>query len=630
MWCRIFLFLIVFAFQCGPAVAQSRKAVKYYEKARAEASNQRFEEALAYLQKSLKASPDYMAALELTADIYQVQQKADKAIHYYQQALSAKEVPFLHYKLALAAYGFGRYEMALDHFQYYKQQRRALKSIKKKAERYIASCRFALEAMRNPVPYEPTNLGDSINTDELEYLPSLSTDGHFLVFTHRKTSGDKIDEDFYYSERIDGAWSAARKMEGYLNTSRNEGAQCISADGKTLFFTSCWKDDGYGSCDLYYSAHLGDGYWSQPRNLGPLVNSEHWDSQPSIAADGKTLYFISNRPGGRGDTDIWKTTLNSRGEWSKPENLGSTINTAMKEESPFMHWDNQTLYFASQGHMGMGGTDFFMSRSVADTAWTRPHNLGYPVNTSADEFSLIVAADGKTGYFASDHIDHGQGGMDLYTFQLPEESRAIEVAYVKGRVLNSLTSKGKRVSIEVADLHTGERFVETTSDENGHYFITLPVNKEYALNIVEKDYQLYSEHFSLRPDANKAFQMNIKLQPIRIGGIIALKNIFYETNSYALKSESFAELNKVLAFLKANPTVHIEVSGHTDNKGSDALNKKLSQNRALSVFNYLKEKGIDEKRLSYKGYGASEPVASNDTEEGRQLNRRTELKIIRR
>jgi outer membrane protein OmpA-like peptidoglycan-associated protein len=407
----------------------------------------------------------------------------------------------------------------------------------------------------------------------------------------------------------------------------NEGAQNISQDGKWLIFTGCNFPDGAGSCDLYFS-YLGKDGWSEPQNLGYPINTAAWESAPSLSPDKRDLYFTSNRLGGFGGSDLYVSHLQPNGHWSNPENLGPAINTAGDEGSPFIHADNHSLYFTSNGHLGYGGDDLYLSRKDSTGKWGNAINLGYPINSIENEGSLIVAADGQTAYYASDRSD-SRGGLDIYSFQLRKDIRPTRTLWVKGRVYDKKTGEGLPSAVELTDIETGEIMNLLRTDKEGNYLVTLPVGRNYAFNVNRKGYLFYSDHFALsssQPDST--YQKDIPLQPIEANASIVLKNIFFETGEYQLKPESATELDQVVRLLMDNPSLKIEISGHTDNIGQDKDNLSLSLNRARSVVNYFIEKGIAANRLTYKGYGAQKPIAGNDTEEGRSQNRRTELKII--
>src|SRR6185312_873849 len=405
----------------------------------------------------------------------------------------------------------------------------------------------------------------------------------------------------------------------------------ISADGNLLIFASD-RPGGYGDQDLYYSFRVGNE-WSRPRNMGPPINTRNWETQPCLASDERTLYFVRGKVVGYKveQQDIYETVLSDSGTWSMPVKLSDTINTPGVEEWPCIAPDNQTLYFASDGHPGFGGLDLFMSRRLPNNRWGIPVNLGYPINTPKNETGIAIDPDGRLAYFSSDRPG-GRGKMDIYSFLLPDSLRPQQVTYMKGKVYDAATMQPLIANFTLIDLTTGKVVSESTSRPvDGIFLVCLPVNRNYALNVSKNGYLFYSENFSLKDvkaNYEHPYLKNVPLQPIDTGATIVLKNIFFETNKYDLKPESEIELGKLIAFLKNNPTIKIEISGHTDNQGTPQSNIILSENRAKAVYDYLIAHSIDARRLTYKGYGQTRPIATNDTPEGRQLNRRTEMKII--
>ncbi|MBS1934293.1 MAG: OmpA family protein, partial [Bacteroidetes bacterium] len=358
------------------------------------------------------------------------------------------------------------------------------------------------------------------------------------------------------------------------------------------------------------------------------VNSEFWDAAPSLSPDKRDLYFTSNRAGGFGGNDIYVCHRLPNGRWSEPENLGPEINTVGDESTPFIHADNQSLYFTSNGRQGYGGDDLFVTRKDATGKWSKPENLGYPINTIENEGSIVISADGKTAYYASDRSD-SRGGLDIYTFQLPDNVRPFRTLWIKGKVFDAKTNKGLPSAVELIDLATKQIISKVQTSETGNYFITLPVGKDYAFNVNRRGYLFFSENFPLsKKEPDSTYNIDIPLQPIEANATVVLKNIFFDINKYEIKIESQVELDEVVQLMKDNPTVKIEISGHTDNVGKPSDNLKLSENRARAVVAYLTLKGIDAARLSFKGLGDTKPVADNRTEEGRAKNRRTELRVV--
>ena len=379
-----------------------------------------------------------------------------------------------------------------------------------------------------------------------------------------------------------------------------------------------------------YISYLTNNGWSNPENLGNKVNSESWDTAPSLSPDKRDLYFTRNRPGGFGGSDIYISKRLSNGTWSEPQNAGPEINTPGDESCPFIHADNQTLYFTSSGHLGYGGEDLFLVRKGPGGKWSKAVNLGYPINTIENEGSLSIAADGKTAYYASDRSD-SKGGLDLYTFQLRDDIRPARTLWIKGKVFDKKTSKGLPSSVELTDLATQQTLSSIQTDGSGSYLITLPVGKDYAFNVNRRGYLFFSENFSLTEKSpDSTYNIDIPLQPIEANATIVLKNIFFDVGKADLKPESVAEVENIKELLVANTALKVQINGHTDNSGNATSNKALSLKRASAVVTYLTQKGIAASRLSAKGYGSERPIVSNDDEEGgREINRRTEIEIVK-
>jgi len=618
---------------------KNKKAEKVFFNAIDGYNNQDYAKAIAEVEKAIQIDPEFVEAFILKGDILSDTRQIPEAINAYRSAIHIKPdfSPNLYYIIANLEYSNGFYIAAKSDFEKYISFDYIPKLKKDKAINGIRTCDFAIYLVQNPVPFDPINLGDSINSPEDEYINYITADDQVLYFTRnmvksRLVQQNKIthEEDFFISRRIvDTLWGKAKNLGPPINTGWNEGALTISPDGQYLFFAGCGRPDGYGSCDLYWSKRIGN-YWSEPTNLGPIVNTEQWESQPSFSSDGATLYFVSNRKGGKGSSDIWKTMLNPDGTWNSPVNLGDSINTPFEEQTPFIHPDNQTLYFASRGFPGMGGADIYYCHKDSVDRWGKGINMGYPINTFADENSLVVNAKGNLAYISSDKLG-GKGKQDIYRFQVYEQARPIPVTYFKGIVFNKETNQKLKADFELTDLRTGRTVVRSSSDSlTGSFFLILPVQNDYALNISKPGYLFFSEHFSLSNihSFSKPFVKNIPLQEIKMGESVILKNIFFETDKYDLKPESQVELKRLIDLLIKNPELRIEISGHTDNIGTQEHNANLSLKRANAVCEYLIQHGIAENRMSFAGYGFSKPIDTNETENGRANNRRTEFKII--
>ncbi|HZF62928.1 MAG TPA: OmpA family protein, partial [Chitinophagaceae bacterium] len=610
----------------------NKKAVEAYTRGIEKAQEADYKNAIILLQESVQKDARYVDAYLSLAGVYGQLKDHAQSIVYYQKAISLDSNYTSDYRLpySINLAGTGAFEKALDVINSLLTKSNLSPNTRKAAEYRKKTYQFAVDYAKtsrfNSYKFQPVNLGDAVNSSESEYFPSMPIDGKALIFTRRINN---FNEDFFLSESEGTSWQKAIRLNGSINTDQNEGAQIISQDGQWLVFTGCNRPKGFGSCDIYISYLTPQG-WSEAINLGSKINTEDWESQPCLSPDKRALYFTSRRPGGFGGSDLYVSYLQSNGRWSEAENLGAAINTPGDEQSPFIHADNETLYFTSNGLPGYGDEDLFVVRKKAEGKWSPPTNLGFPINTIHREGTLFIAADAKTAYYASDRSD-SKGGLDIYSFELREDIRPSKTLWVKGKVFDQKTSVGLPSAVELIDLNTKQTVSKVQTDEKGNYLITLPVGKDYAFNVNRKGYLFYSDNFLLSgkaPDAT--YEKDIPLQPLEVNASVVLKNIFFDFNKFDLKPASEVELDKLVQLLTENPAVRILISGHTDNVGNTADNLKLSTNRAKAVMNFLVQKGIDAKRLSFKGQGATQPIAENTTEEGRATNRRTEVKIISR
>lgn len=614
----------------------SSRALKVYKQGITSYDYIDYRNAEEYFKQAVNIDDGFFEAYMMLGELFARQKRHEEAAMNYRKAVKIDSLayPPVFFALANSEMLSGDYARALIHYKVYLDQKNTLDKNREQAKRNIRNCEFAIEAIKNPVPFNPQSAGDGINTADDEYWPSITVDGQTLMFTRQSRSSrsnagrnDFSQEDFYISYLKDGKWEKAVNAGAPLNTSQNEGAQSLSYDGKYMYFTACERPGGMGSCDIFFSA-FENGKWTIPVNLGPPVNTKYWESQPSISTNGKMLFFSSNRPGGYGGKDLWYSIYKSNGRWSTPKNLGSAINTDGDEVSPFIHFDGRTLYFSSDGRPGLGGLDIYFSRMNEDSTWTEPVNLGYPINTYNDETGLVIESSGQKAYFSSQR--DAREGKNIYTFDLYDAVRPDPVAYLKGKVTDKQTGKMLKADYELVNLSTRKTIVSSSTDENGYFLVCLPSGFNYGLNVNKKDYLFYSENFMLEGThtAMEPFIKNIYLSSFRVGEKILLSNVFYEVDSWQLKEESFVELNQLCTLLKDNSQLKVEISGYTDATGSDEHNLLLSEKRALSVVDYLISNGIPRARLTYKGYGNSSPVGDNITLEGRKLNRRTEVMII--
>lgn len=616
----------VFAFAQQPYSTTNKEAIKNYALANQAIDEHSYPEAIDLLKKAINADSKFIEAHAQLGDLMHLTKNNKGAIEEFKKVidLSPDFSRAVYSKVADIEISEAQYQEAMKHLQKFLSFPTTIDQAKAYAQKMLKDCIFAIGAMQHPVPFKPINMGPNINTGADEYSPVSTADDKTIIYTRQIGQ----NEDFYQANKIENDWQKSVYLSDRINTPNyNEGSESVSQDGKFLFFTGCNRPDGKGRCDIYVATKRGDD-WGKPFSLSPPVNTAGWESQPSISADGRTLYFVSNRKGGYGGYDIWKSTLTEKG-WGEPENLGPTINTPYNEQSPFIHPDDSTLYFCSNGWPGMGNQDLFVSRLSKDGKWQVPKNLGYPINTNGDESGLSLNAGGNFAFFSSNKLD-GYGGFDIYTFEMPAELRPHMVTYVKGFVSDAKTHQPLEAAVEIIALENNHPvYQDYSSADKGDFLATITAGKNYGLNISRPGYLFYSENFSLvGHTSSNPFFITALLEPIEVGNKVILKNIFFDTNKYQLEPESKAELQKLIEFLELNPAVRIEISGHTDNVGNDELNQTLSENRAKSVYDFLISGNIDPARMVYKGYGKTQPIAPNDSDENRAKNRRTEFKII--
>ncbi len=608
--------------------------VKLLDKAKASARATQFDQSLVQLNKLLSKVPDFIDAHVLKAQVlYELEDlPAAKASYLKVVELDANYYPNVFYQLAVTTWKLDDFESTIDYSNRFLQTNPRSPQLIKQAERYLDNAQFAAEAIKNPLRFEPQPMPYGIiNTEELEYLPYISADQKKLVFT-RRINGQ---EDFYLSEKINNEWQMAQPITP-INTPQNEGSLTISADSKTWIFGASGRADTKGGYDLYIS-EWREGNFLPPINMGAAINTSYRERQPSLSNDGKMLFFESNRPGGLGGSDIWVSYRQMDGTWSNAKNLGAPINTIEDDESPFLHPDGETLYFMSKGNPGMGGFDLYKSQLQADGSWSKPVNLGYPINTKADEGAIVVTLDGTTAYFTSSQRD-GKG-TDIFYFDLPKHIQPTPVTYVRAIIKDGNTKKAiPNAQASFVNLKTAQTHLSTKTDAEGEFLVVLPIGYDFSLNINSSGYLFYSEYFALTQSSSldEPFELEVLLYPIPLEKAeiivrrpVVLKNIFFESNSAELLPTSLVELEQLYLLLSTQKQLSIQINGHTDDVGNEQDNLILSQARAKSVYDFLVQKGIAAQRLRYKGFGETQPIDSNETEVGRRNNRRTEFEVIK-
>ncbi len=668
----LFLTLLTFVFAaCGvaqkPYSTTNKKAINYYEEAEKNTTSRNpktfmteYTPGIENLNKALEKDSNFLEAHLFIASLYEYSNMIPQAIKHYNRAIQINpnfpSSGSTYYFLAACQQTVGDFENSVKNFDNFMNNRNADENMLQKAAQMRQASAFGAEAMKHPTNFRPINIGPGINTSDPEYFPTITVDGKTILFTRRikddRVPNYKMQEDFYISQLTQNRWATATPMPPNVNTVLNEGAPTISADGRSLIFVACSDQsgdnyygegrNGKGSCDLFITKKLGKT-WSNPINLPGGVNSTIWESQPSLSADGKTVYFIRrvSRQGEQPNSDIYFARLQKDGTtWGMPERLPSNINSPAQEESVLIHPDGKTLYFASRGHIGLGGSDLFVSRMKPDGTWGNPENLGYPINTSSDENSLMVSPDGEIGFFASDR-EGGYGDLDIYYFEMPENLRPTKTLYFEGLVFDALTRKPIPGKFQLIDLKTGKEVIISEADKiTGEFMVSLPVNNDYALNVNYPGYNFFSQNFNMtNPEDLEAIHMDVPMVPISSELPTVLDNVFFDLGKATLRPESSVELNKLRDYLVLNPTLKIELGGHTDTRGDAAENMTLSSNRAKAVYDYLIVQGIVADRLAYKGYGETvnrisdaeivKLTTDKEKEAAHQKNRRTEYKIFK-
>lgn len=630
-----------------------------------------------------KAAGDNKTALKLYLEAYKFNQNnaslnnkigiqylksvyPHKCLPYFESAykLDPKISEDILFNLGVANQGNHRFAEGSEFYTQFRATLPVTSPLLKKIDRRLYECANGIEFMAEPLDVKIVSVGNVINSSFPDFAPVISADEKIMIFTSRRTgsTGGLLDEtgqyfeDIYISKKVNGEWATPQNIGANINTDGHDASIALSADGTQLFI---YKDDGAG--DIYYCKQRSDGTWSKPLPIEGSVNSRaSYENAAAVSPDGNTLFFASNREGGYGGLDLYMVKMNDKGFWGKPTNLGAVINTPEDDEGPFMDFDGITLYFSSRAHKGMGGYDIFKTYYDSTRAeWTEPINMGYPINTANDDIYFVLSGDGSHGYYASAKED-GVGEKDIYMISMPprEDKKALiekmkamnldvqqapEKESTVSAVLLPITIKGVvkdadsgtpiATSVQLTD-EKGQLISIVQTNENGMYsFVVFNVDATTNTLSAQKDgYGFINKTFNVPAKTTTAQEItqNLVLKKLAVGNIFVLRNIYFDFDKAILKQASNKELTNLLELLQNNPNMQIEISGHTDSKGSDEYNTILSKKRAQAVVNWLIAKGISKNRLTFEGYGESRPLASNDDEpEGRELNRRTEFKILK-
>lgn len=630
-----------------------------------------------YSKKDYKnALAAYLAAQEINPDdaylnfkiglTYLYSETKSKAATYIDKAyrLNPAVNPDIDYHLGIAFQNTNSFKQAIEHFERFKKKNNKLASI---ANEKIAECQIADSLSQNELNVIIENLGDGVNTPFNDYSPIISADGNTLIFTSNRTddlSKAKANanfEDIYVSYKNGTKWSVPKTISPNINIKYNDAAASLSPDGKTLFL---YYEEGEG--DIYTSTRNGD-IWSEPKPLNKNINTAmFWETCASVTADGQKLFFASNRPGGVGELDIYMSQLDAKGDWGKAVNLGPIINTPNNEDSPFIHHDGVTLYFSSDGHPRLGNSDIFVSEFV-NNKWKKPENMGYPLNSWEYDGFFTLSPDKKRGYFSTAK-EGGLGDADIYSItflepkykpkpkpviakveeekvkpELPKHEEFVDpeieihkiakvVTLLKGKVIDERNAAPLSAIISLVDNVTNKVITKINSHPTtGEFELTIPHGGNYGVATEKAGYLFNSINFNLPQFAEyQEIDTHIIMVKAEVGSKVVLRNLFFDIGKSDLKQESIAEVENIRELLVNDKTLRVQINGHTDNMGNAAANKALSLRRASSVVNYLVQHGISADRLSAKGYGSERPIVSNDDEEGgREINRRTEIEIIK-
>ena len=630
----LFLSFSVFAQnECEQTVSSSAK--KHYKKAEDAARNWQYEEAYSFLEIALDEQPDYAKAFFLYGQLKMEKEEFEQAQELLIKGISVCPMysEEMYWLVASMAFELENYERAAYYFESYLRFFGLSEEKKELAQYRWDKARFFIKMYSMPVPYNPQPLL-GVSTKDDEYLPILSPDNQIAFFTRRRVKQDlgmlraETVEEFVFSYMHGDYFNSGNLMPHPFNLHDNEGGASLTIDNNELFLTICEPVNGYNNCDIYYTYRQDSLWFPLRRLLYPVNKSDSWDSQPTISSDGNTLMFTSIRSGGKGGSDIYSVSRTENGSWGDLKSL--SINTPGDEKSPFLHPDNQTLYFSSDGHRGLGGLDIFYVKKDATGNWGEPQNIGYPINSILDDLGFFVSTDGKTAYFASNKLE-GKGGWDVYHFPLYKEARPERVLFLKGDVLNESGEPLNAASVEIKSMKNDSTFEVDIDVETGRYVAAVLLDKDEDVIVTVKDslHAFNSQYISAIDEAFESpTKLDFDMMKVQEGEAFRINNIYFETDSFSLNQQAKNVLSAFVSFLQNRKKMKLSIHGHTDSVGDDQANLLLSTKRAQSVYNFLIASGVSSARLNYEGFGEQNPLETNMTEEGRSQNRRTEFYVI--
>lgn len=634
----LYLFLLVIMMSFSTS-GQSKSAIAQFQKAKEAFKQNDADKGWVHLEKAIKKGGNtYYQPLIFAGDRRFKEGDIFQAIEYYDKALQIQELSSIHLKKSIVYKYAGEFDLAIDSYQLYMKNARMSKERFRASELALENLKFTKrkyeEYMALGAPLEVVKL--VFSDEKMEYAPSPTGDDRKLLFTARMVqNGAPTDENLFVAERLGAGWeSRSKPVLGRVNTRVNEGASSISADGEYMVFTACNRPDGVGKCDLYYSYFDPVKGWGFPELLPGKINTKRWESQPTLGPDGTTLYFVRGSNNQADDLDIMVAYKDDEGNWSTVEKLPSEVNSSGRERSPFIHFDGTTLYFVSERSPSIGGSDFFMVKRLSDSTWSAPENLGFPLNSFGDEFSLVVNAAGTHGYLSSNrgkdiipNLD-AMAEMDLYEFVLPEKMKPEQRLFKDFVVVHSVTQTPLGLAnVKIKSLDEKEVYAGTSSKNTGLVRAMHDGANDLRISAYKKGFLPYSAVVSKDDLMDATTIYELPLTPLKSADSFVLRNLLFDTDKSELLAAGEQELRLLKKLLIDNPSLNATIVGHTDNQGGRSYNQKLSEDRATAVLEWLIDSGIESGRLNAQGEGMDKPVATNDTEEGRALNRRTEVQL---